>query len=218
MRIIVNFKSIVKRLQKHYPDASEVAILSNNGKLLFSTPKWNIKGDVKTFLKNWGTGSAQSVELDGVRYSILQMEPERFIGTNRHKKGHLVGATTPDKEKLMIAHIKPKAKGWFHMAYPAIARAAAMMERGSSSEFIETEIHLDKDSDGESPQLSTSVSKMPIPSIDPYLKAEMEGFLEWMTNAQGLNSYISYALQNNDTYKISELARIYYELYHLFYG
>ena len=86
------------------------------------------------------------------------------------------------------------------------------------AEFIETEIHLDKVSDGESPQLSTTVSKMPIPSIDPYLKTEIEGFLEWMTNAQGLNSYISYALQNNDTYKISELARIYYELYHLFYG
>lgn len=218
MREIVNFKSVVKRLQKHYPDASEVAILSNNGKILFSTPKWNIKGDVKLFLKNWTSGSAQSVELDGIRYSILQMEPERFIGTNRHKKGHLVGATTPDKEKLMIAHIRPKAKGWFHMAYPAIARAAAMMEKGSSSEFIETEVDLYDVSDGESPQLSPSGSTIPLPSVDPYLKAEIEGLLEWTKNAQGLYSYVSHALQNNDVYKISELARIYNEFYHLFYG
>lgn len=145
------------------------------------------------------------------------MEPERFIGTNRHKKGHLVGATTPDKEKLMIAHIKPKAKGWFHMAYPAIARAAAMMEKGSGSEFIETEVDLDNDSDGESPQLTTTISKI-TPSIDPSLKTEIEGMLEWLNNSQGLYSYVSYALQNNDVYKISELARIYNELYHLFYG
>ena len=146
------------------------------------------------------------------------MEPERFIGTNRHKKGHLVGAATPDKEKLMIAHIKPKAKGWFHMAYPAIARAAAMMEKGSNSEFIETKVDLDKVSDGETPQLSTPVSKITNPPIDPYLKAEIEGLLEWIKNSQGLYSYISYTLQNNDTYKISELARIYNDLYHLFYG
>ena len=213
---MVNFKSIVKSLQKHYPDASEVAILSNKGKILFSTPKWNIKGDIKSFLNDWNSGSAQFVELDGVRYSILQMEPERFIGTNRHKKGHLIGASTPNKEKLMIAHIKPKAKGWFHMAYPAIARAAAMMEKGTNSEFIETKVDLNKGSDEEPQQISSSVAA--IRSIDPYLKAEIEGLLEWIKNDQGLYSYISYALQNNDMYKISELARIYNELYHLFYG
>ena len=55
---MVNYKSIVKKLQKHYPDAQEVAILSNNGKILFSEAhnllnsmesdiqycKWNLKG------------------------------------------------------------------------------------------------------------------------------------------------------------------------------
>jgi hypothetical protein len=215
---MVNFKSIVKKLQKHYPDAQEVAILSNGGKILFSTPKWNIKNDIKSFLKSWTSGSAQFVELDGIRYSILQMEPERFIGTNRHKKGHLVGAATPDKEKLMIAHIKPKAKGWFHMAYPALARAAAMMEKGIDSEFIGTSVDLESSSEEHSSQVPSIVSKPSTPSIDPYLKAEIEGLLEWIKNSQGLYSYISYALQNNDQLKISALAKIYTELYHLFYG
>ena len=209
---MVNFKSIVKKLQKHYPDAQEVAILSYSGKVLFSTPKWNIKNDIKSFLKSWTSGSAQFVELDGIRYSILQMEPERFIGTNRHKKGHLVGAATPDKEKLMIAHIKPKAKGWFHMAYPAIARAAAMMEKGSGSEFIETEIDLKDEKE------ISDISKPSSPSIDAYLKTEIEGLLEWIRNREGLFSYIYYALEQNDVEKISRLAKVYYELYHLFYG
>jgi hypothetical protein len=209
---MVNYKNIVKKLQKHYIDAQEVAILSKNGKILFSTPKWNIKADIKSFLKSWASGSAQSVELDGIRYSILQMEPERFIGTNRHKKGHLVGATTPDNEKLMIAHIKPKAKGWFHMAYPAVARAAAMMEKGSSSEFIETEVDLKEE------KVISEISKPSYPSIDPYLKVEIEGLLEWIRNREGLFSYIYYALEQNDVEKISRLAKVYYELYHLFYG
>ena len=215
---MVNYKNVVKKLQKHYPDALEVAILSNNGKVLFSTPKWDIKSDIKSFLKSWASGSAQSVELDGIRYSILQMEPERFIGTNRHNKGHLVGAATPDKEKLMIAHIKSKAKGWFHMAYPALARAAAMMEKGISSEFIDTKINPEDSTEVGSSQIPDSMPKTSLPSKDPYLKAEIEGLLEWIKNSQGLYSYISYALQNNDQYKISELAKIYTEFYHLFYG
>jgi len=54
---MVNYKSIVKSLQKHYPDASEVAIISNNGKVLFSTPKWDVKGDLKSFLSSWASGT-----------------------------------------------------------------------------------------------------------------------------------------------------------------
>ena len=215
---MVNFKSIVKKLQKHYPDAQEVVILSKNGKILFSTPKWDIKSDIKSFLKSWASGSAQFVELNGIRYSILQMEPERFIGTNRHKKGHLVGAATPDKEKLMIAHIRPKAQGWFHMAYPALARAAAMMEKGINSDFIDTKIDARESTEVGTSQIPDSISKISVPSIDPYLKAEIEGLLEWIKNSQGLYSYVSYTLQKNDQQKISELAKIYTEFYHLFYG
>jgi hypothetical protein len=214
---MTNLKSIVKSFQKHYPDAIEVAIVSNNGKLLFSTPKWNIKNDIKSFMNKWAGGGAQFVELDGIRYSTLQMEPERFIGTNRHKKGHLVGATTPDKDKIMIAHINPKAKGWFHMAYPSIARAAAMMKKDSNSEFIKANIDLKTVSESRDSQVVVSHPKVEILSLDPYLKAEIEGLLEWTRNPQGLLSYIHYALQTNDAYKISELAKVYHDFYNLFY-
>ncbi|MFX1504442.1 MAG: hypothetical protein ACFFDH_26025, partial [Promethearchaeota archaeon] len=120
---MVNIKSIVSKLQKHYPDASEVAVVDRAGKVLFSTGKWDVKNDIKEVLSKWASGNAQFVTLNGIRYSILQMEPERFIGTNRKNKGHLIGASTPDGKNYMLAHIKPKAKGWFHMAYPAGARA-----------------------------------------------------------------------------------------------
>ncbi len=221
---MVSIKSVVSKLQKHYPDASDVALVDKRGKVLFSTGKWDIKKDINEILAKWSSGNAQFVTLNGIKYSILQMEPERFISTNRHKKGHLIGAATPDGDKYMLAHIKPKAKGWFHMAYPAVARAAAMLKKGIKSEFIESKIELPTDSKEEiasensSEQAVANQVASTQPKIDPYLKAEAEGFLQWINNPTGLAGYISYILQQNDQYRISRLAELYKELYQLFYG
>lgn len=216
---MVNFKNVVNNLQKHYKDAESVAIISKNGKLLYSTKNWNIKNDINNLLSCWASGSAQSVTISSIRYSIVQMEPERFIATNRHKKGHLIGATSPDGEKYMLAHIKPKAKGWFHLAYPAVARAAAMLRKGSKSKFTETEIDLSEESVSQIPsgQMNSYAYRSAKPSIDPTLKAEIEGFLQWIKNPNGLKGYLSYYLQTNDPYYISKLAEIYADLYKIFY-
>ena len=98
------------------------------------------------------------------------------------------------------------------MAYPAIARAAAMMRKGSKSQFMESEV--DTSDDDELAQVS---SRMTQPSIDPYLKAELDSFLGWIKDPQGLPYYLDYALQENDPYRISQLAAIYRELYRIFY-
>ena len=140
------------------------------------------------------------------------MAPERFIATNRKKKGHLVGSSIPGTDMYLIAHIRPKAKGWMHMAYPAIARAAAMMTKGSQSQFIETKVDVSEN------ELAEKSNRITQPSIDPYLKAELEGFLEWIKNPQGLTSYLLQSLQKNDPYRISKLAEIYNDLYRIFYS
>ncbi|MFW9876867.1 MAG: hypothetical protein ACFFG0_27550 [Candidatus Thorarchaeota archaeon] len=219
---MVNIKSVVDKLQKHYPDASQVAVVDKSGKLLYSSGKWDVKGDIKGVLANWNSGNAQFVTLDGIRYSILQMEPERFIATNRKNKGHLIGASTPDGTTHFIAHIKPKAKGWFHMAYPAVARAAAMMKKKSDSQFMETKVDLSDVSEtnvvGAPMAAASSNVLIQQPSIDPSLKAEIEGFLQWINNPQGLGGYISYALQQNNLQQISKLAQLYNEFYQIFYG
>ncbi|MFX0002697.1 MAG: hypothetical protein ACFE9C_06335 [Candidatus Hodarchaeota archaeon] len=217
---MVNIKSVVSKLQKHYPDAIHVALVDIQGKVLFTTSKWDVKNDIKEVMSKWASGNAQFVTLDGIRYSILQMEPERFIGTNRKNKGHLIGAVTPDGKNYMLAHIRPKAKGWFHMAYPALARAAAMLKKGSQSEFIETKVELKEEERFESsPGKIAAYQVTPSePTIDPYIRAEIEGFLQWINNPQGLGGYILNVLQQNDQYRISKLAELYNELYHLFYG
>lgn len=218
---MVNIKSIVDKLQKHYPDASQVAVVDRQGKVLHSSGKWDVKRDIKGVLSNWASGNAQFVTLDGIRYSILQMEPERFIATNRKKMGHLVGASTPDGKTLFIAHIKPKAKGWFHMAYPALARAAAMMNKKSESTFIESKVDLSDVGENNIVEnqagYNSSSVLMQRPSIDPALKTEIEGFLHWINNPSGLGGYIAYALQQNNIQQISQLAELYNEFYKIFY-
>ena len=203
---------MVKHLQKHYPDATKVVVINDKAKVLHSTSKWNVSKDVKGVFASWSSGSAQFVNMDGNRYSVLQMAPERFIATNRQKKGHLVGSSIPGTDMYLIAHIKPKAKGWEHMAYPAIARAAAMMRKGSKSKFDETEVDLSDDN-----ELADVSSRLGPPSVDPYLKAEVEVFLDWIKNPEGLGSYLLHSLQENDPNRISKLAEIYNELYRLFY-
>ncbi|MFW9820570.1 MAG: hypothetical protein ACFFE5_13250 [Candidatus Thorarchaeota archaeon] len=216
---MVNIKSVVNKLQKHYPDATQVTVVDRQGKVLFSIGKWDVKKDIKEMLAKWASGNAQFVTLSGIRYSILQMEPERFIGTNRKKQGHLIGASTPDGKNYMIAHIRPKAKGWFHMAYPAVARAAAMLKKGSESEFIETKIELKEEvSENLSGKVAGYQATAPQQVIDPYLKTEIEGFIQWINNPQGLGGYIVNVLQQNDHVRISQLAELYNELYRLFYG
>ncbi len=217
---MVSIKKAVDHLHKHYPDASKVVVIDKQGKILLSTGKWDVKKDIKGVINSWVKGNAQFVTLDEIRYSILQMEPERFVATNRKNKGHLIGATTPDGKTSFVAYIKPKAKGWFHMAYPAVARAAAMLMKGSESKFIETKIDLSDVSESnivESSNAYTSNVFIQKPTIDPSLKAEIDGFLQWIKNPQGLSGYISYVLQQNDTYKISQLAQLYSEFYKIFY-
>ena len=53
-------------------------------------------------------------------------------------------------------------------------------------------------------------------SVDPALKTEIEAFLSWIKDPQGLPGYVSYYLQNNETYTISQLAQIYNEFRRIF--
>ncbi len=222
---MVNYKSVVKYLLKRYSDADQIAIISNSGKILYSTNNWDIKRDIKRFLGSWASRSAQSVDMNGIRYSVLQMDPERFIGTNRNKKGHLVGATTPNGDKSMVVHIRSRAKDWFHTAYPAVARAAALMGRGGRIELREPTPDFSKRTGGKKSfsSMNSGMSRggtvnlmvgqqYQQPYVDPILKGEIEDFLSWINNPQGLPGYITYYLQQYDPYIISQLADIYKDL------
>jgi len=210
---MTKYKSIIQKLQKHYPDADKVVIFTNRGKILFSSKDFSVGSDLKSLIASWQSGTGASVTVDSVRYSLLQQTPDRLIATNRHKKGHLIGATTPDKNTYVVAHVKPKAKGWYHYAYPSVARAAAMLQNQSFENSFEPKMEVARDTSTSNLNSGSMSSTIQISQINPALKAEIEGFLQWIKIPSGLQAYIAHALDVNDFNVITRLSSIYQELY-----
>jgi len=52
--------------------------------------------------------------------------------------------------------------------------------------------------------------------IDPKMRGEVQSFLEWIKDSEGLSGYIAYYLLQNNTTIISELSKIYSELRQIF--
>jgi len=158
---MVDYKNVLKTLQKSYSYVDKILILKNNGKILYSTNNWNVKEDIKGFLSSWASGNAQFVIMDGVKYSILQMEPERFVGTNRQKKGHLIGAATAERDKYLIAHIDNKAKGWMHNAYPTVARATVALNDTSKLKYLDSsQKQVKPGKDAQTEKISKKIKKL----------------------------------------------------------
>ncbi|MBD3210999.1 MAG: hypothetical protein GF311_00175 [Candidatus Lokiarchaeota archaeon] len=230
---MASIKSAIKYLQKAFPDVMETVLFNTKGKVLYSSNDWSIENEVRTLLSVWWSENAQFINLNGTRYSILQMEPERFVATNRKKQGHLVGAATPSMDKFLIAHISPKSKGWFHGAYPTVARAAAMIETGleinleKGKRFKTSKQEKDvRDEIFEEDYFTSFIESANNPStslvqqrsrIDSDLVNEVETLLEWIKDPEGLAGFIKYYLKVNDSKMISRLSRIYQQLYKIFY-
>jgi hypothetical protein len=212
---MVDPSAVIQNLIEYYPDALAAAIFNSSGQIEFSTSNWDISAEVQRLLQSWRSGSAQFVNVQGIKYSMLQCTPERLIATNFGKQGHLVGASTPDLAHYVVAYVNPNAEAWNHAAYPAVARAVAMMAGASSIAQAGTFVPTSGGGGGG----AASQGGSPAPqkaSIDPNLKAEIEGFLQWIRDPQGLQGYITYFLQANDPNVIQKLAAVYNEFRRIF--
>ena len=203
---MATYEEAVADLQANYKYALCSAILDSSSSILYSTDNWDVSNDVKKIMAAWRSGSSRFVKISSwdMKFSVLQTSPVRFISTNFGKKGHLIGAATPEKSDetyYMLSFIGPEADDWMHGAYPSIARAVAMLVGASPlSEAGKIEIEPPKDS----------------PNIDPQLKQNLEGFLQWIKDPQGLSGYISHYIEQNDMTIISKLAAIYNEFRRIF--
>lgn len=205
---MVDYASVVNTLIQDYPDAVAVVVVDSSSNILYCTDNWDVRKDISRVMSSWRMGNAQFIMMQDVKYSVIQMKPERLIATNFKRQGHLVGACAPGGENFIIAYISPDADSWNHTAYPSIVRAAAMLSGASHS------------SRGSVASVSQSASlgaaQPGQSSVDPALKVEIEAFLSWIKDPQGLPGYVSYYLQNNETYTISQLAQIYNDFRRIF--
>ena len=170
--------------------------------VIYSTDNWDISGDVGRFVSSWVGQNAQFVMVSGVKYSILQCEQERLVAISMKGEGSICAAK--DDEHKIICYLEPEgdARG----AIMDVQRALGFMS--SKSPYMDGNAQLGASSGGATPTAASN--------IDPQLKGEVQSFLEWIKDTEGLSGYINYYLQQNNAAIISELSKIYAELRQIF--
>jgi len=199
----VDPESAIHNLMQAEPSIIAAVVIRGRD-IVYSTDNWDISADVGRVVSSWTSMNAQFIMISGVKYSLLQCTAERLVATSIRGEGHIVGAK--DEEHKVITYVEPD--GPMNAAYMDTARALASMS--SQSQYMNGNTQL-----GAKGAAMGGITKAST-NIDPHLKGEIQSFLEWLKDTEGLSGYISYYLQQNNTQIITELSKIYNELRQVF--
>jgi hypothetical protein len=196
----VDPQTATSNLMQGEPTIIAVAVIRGKD-IVYTTDNWDISADIGRVLSSWSSMNAQFIMISGVKYSLLQCTSERLVATSIRGEGHIVGAK--DEEHKIIAYVEPD--GPMNAAYMDTARALSSLS--SSGHYLDSSAQLG--TAGTGPAASA-------PSIDPQLSGEIQAFLDWIKDADGLSGYINYYLQQNNAQIISKLSEIYSKLRTIF--
>ena len=201
-------ETAVYNLMQSEPTIIAVAVISGKN-IIYSTDNWDISADVGRVVSSWASMNAQFVMISGVKYSLLQCTSERLVATSIKGEGHIVGAK--DDEHKILAYVEPD--GPMNAAYVETARCIGFIS--TTGPYLDSNAQL-----GKSMPAAASAAPAAAPaasaSVDPQLKGEIQAFLDWIKDSEGLSGYINYYLQQNNAQIISELSKIYAELRQIF--
>ncbi|HME54766.1 MAG TPA: hypothetical protein VKM55_21350 [Candidatus Lokiarchaeia archaeon] len=212
----VDYVSIIDSLQQMNPSIAGVIITDMSGEIIYCTSNWQPSPqEVKNVINSWRGGNSVSVILQGVKFSVLQSMPERFISTNIKKQGHLVGALTPGGQ-CVLGFILPDSA--YDGAYMDLARAAGQIRPGGSAAglgltaatagnvYEKTDVsNVRLDSSGNAPAAqSPGMNGGAGPDAQ-----EVQQLLQWVQDPNGLSQFISYCITNYDQARIGAFARFY---------
>jgi len=191
-------QTAIYSLMQKDPSIIAAAVVQGNDNILFSTDNWDISPDVSRVISSWNSMNAQFIMISGVKYSILQCTSERLVATSIRGEGHIIGAK--DEEHKLIVYLEPDGEPMG----ATMDTARALSELSSKSTYVDPNAQFGSD------------MGIKTPSIDPQLKGEIQSFLDWIKDSEGLSGYINYYLQQNNAQIISELSKIYTELRQIF--
>ena len=194
-----DYATAIYNLMQTDPSIIAVAVLKGKD-IVYSTDNWDISGDVGILVSSWDGQNAKSVIVSGVKYSVLQCEQERLVAISLKGEGSICAAK--DDEHKIICYLEPDGD----------ARGAVMDVQRILGSLSSNTPYLD----GNSQLGASGASVSAAVNIDPQLKGEVQSFLEWIKDSEGLSGYINYYLQQNNTSIISELSKIYTELRQIF--
>ncbi|UCD02269.1 MAG: hypothetical protein JSV23_04445 [Promethearchaeota archaeon] len=194
-------------------DSHIIAAAVIKGKeIIYSTDNWDISADLDRVISSWVSQNAQFIMISGVKYSVLQMEAERLVAMSYKGEGSIVAAK--DDEHKIIAYMDPD--GYALGAAMDVQRAIGNMS--TQGPYIDSGAQLGQKTTQMGGAASTGVLSPAdtVSSVDPQLKGEIQSFLDWIKDSEGLAGYINYYLQQNNAQIISELSKIYNELRQIF--
>ena len=194
--------TVVYNLIQKDPSIIAAAVVQGSNNILYTTDNWDISSEVGKVISSWNSMNAQFVILSGVKYSVLQCTSERLVATSIRGEGHIIGAK--DEEHKILIYLEPDGEPMG----ATMDTARAVSELSSKQGYVDPNAQLG--TAGGKVQPSVGVN------IDPQLKGEVQSFLEWIKDSEGLSGYINYYLQQNNTPIISELSKIYSELRQIF--
>jgi len=192
----------VYNLMQKDPSIIAAAVVQGRDNILYSTDNWDISPDIAKVISSWSSLTAQFIMISGVKYSILQCTSERMVATSIKGEGHILGAK--DEEHKLIVYLEPDGEPMG----ATMDTSRALAEMSSKGSYMAQNAQLGKS--------TGSIAPSEAISLDPQLKGEVESFLEWIKASDGLSGYINYYLQQNNSYIISELSKIYTELRQIF--
>ncbi|MGV9170948.1 MAG: hypothetical protein ACOC44_12635 [Promethearchaeia archaeon] len=103
-------ENIVDELLNEEQNIFGVAIIGQDGSLLMQTENWDISNDLGKINELIGSeGGIGRIELQGIRYMVVENTPERKIGTNVTGKGHVIICPVPvGGSGALVCYINPQ--------------------------------------------------------------------------------------------------------------
>jgi len=112
----MSVESLIDDLLNEEQNVFGVAVIDKSGNLVTQTENWDITGDlsaINELIQNnpeLGQKGVTSVQIQGVKYMIVENTEERKIGTNITGKGHLIVAPVPvGGTGALVCYISPQA-------------------------------------------------------------------------------------------------------------
>jgi len=185
-------------------------VARRSGEIVYISSNWSVEqNDLSNCIKGW-QNRGQFVNLQGIKYSMLLNQTEYFSAINYKDKTWLVGAASPEENGeryYVIGYAPAGAPG--NNAYVDVARAANKMKTGGT--YLDPNAQL-----GKAQAPASTNTPAPTSAVDPALAQEVQGFVQWIKDPNGLAGYIAYYLQSGDPNIITKLAKAYNDFRQVF--
>ncbi|MBD3230609.1 MAG: hypothetical protein GF329_20690 [Candidatus Lokiarchaeota archaeon] len=108
-------ESLIDDLLDEEQNVYGVAVIDQDGNLVSQTENWDISNNLDKFNEllqtklELGEKGISSITIQGIKYMLVENNPERKIGTNIKGKGHIIICPIPiSGDGALVCYINPK--------------------------------------------------------------------------------------------------------------